>query len=186
VAKITQEPRPALYPVPAVMVSCVGRDGKPNIITIAWTGVVCSTPPMVSIAVRHGRHSFGLIRDTGDFVINIPKQDDVKAADLCGTLSGRDVDKFKEVGLTAIPADKVKSPLIKECPVNLECVVRHSLFLGSHQLFVGEVVALHVDEEHIDKQGRWDVGSLRPMAYFSGEYWTLGKPVGRQGFARKG
>ncbi|MBI4297004.1 MAG: flavin reductase family protein [Chloroflexi bacterium] len=185
-AKIQQAPKTGLYPVPMVMVSCVDSNGKPNIITIAWAGVVNSTPPMLSVALRHSRYSYGLIKQTGDFVINIPKEDQAWAADFCGQVSGRDVDKFKEAHLTPIKASLVKSPLIQECPVNLECVVKQRMDLGSHELFWGEVVATHIDEEYCDERGHWDIARLRPLAYCGGDYWSLGKLVGKHGFSRKG
>ena len=175
----------ALYPVPVVMVSCADKSGKANIITLAWVGVVCSSPPTIGIAIRPGRYSHGLIKETQEFVVNIPNLDLIKETDRCGTVSGRDVDKFKKTGLTKVPASKVKVPLIKECPVNIECKLKQILNLGTHDLFLGEVVAVHYDEEILDDSGNVDYNRARPFVYNQGEYWSLGKKVGSYGFSKK-
>jgi flavin reductase (DIM6/NTAB) family NADH-FMN oxidoreductase RutF len=175
-----------LFPTPAAMVSCAGRQGPPNIITIAWIGVVCSEPPILSVSIRPGRHSSSMIREAGDFVVNIPREEQLKELDFCGVASGRDVDKFAELGLTPIPADTVSAPLIKECPVNLECKVRDILSLGTHDMFLGEIVAVHVDEEVRNDKGEIDISKLKPIAYCpqAAQYWSLKEPIGSYGFTK--
>ena len=140
------KPGNMLYPLPVVMVSLADRDGRPNIITLAWVGTVCTNPPMVSISVRPERYSYPILKETGEFVINLTTKELAFATDYCGVKSGRDVDKFKEMGLTPIPASEVKAPMIKESPVNIECKVRQILPLGSHDMFLADVVAVHADE----------------------------------------
>ncbi len=183
-ARITKRPGTALYPVPAVLVTCVDRAGKPNIITLAWVGTVCSAPPMVGIGVRPSRYSHDLIRDGGEFVVNIPSASIVEAVDYCGHVSGADVDKFAVTGLTPLPASKVRPPLIAECPVNLECRVTQSLTLGAHTLFLGEIVAVHLDETVLD-DGSLDVRLAQPIAFANGEYWTLGDRLGTYGLSQQ-
>jgi flavin reductase (DIM6/NTAB) family NADH-FMN oxidoreductase RutF len=132
------KPGTMLCPLPVVMVTCVGREGRPNIFTVAWTGIVCTDPPMLSISVRPERYSYELLQETGEFVVNIPSVREVRATDLCGVISGREVDKFERTGLTPAPASVVSAPLIRECPVSLECRVTQTLSLGSHTLFLAE------------------------------------------------
>jgi flavin reductase (DIM6/NTAB) family NADH-FMN oxidoreductase RutF len=182
--KIQRRPATSLLPLPAVLVT-VGDGKRANIITLAWVGVVCSTPPMVGIAVRPSRHSYGLVAAAREFVVNIPRAAHAEQVDLAGIISGREVDKFAACGFTAQPAAKVGAPLIAECPVNLECVVRHQLSLGSHDLFLGEIVATHYDEEMLDSRGRPIVSKLDPFAYVEGEYWSLKEKLGAYGFSRK-
>ena len=184
-AKIPQSLRPGLVPLPCVLVTCVDKEGKPNIITIGAMSIACLEPPMLGFAVRRSRYSYGALKATGEFVVNIPSQDRLWATDYCGNHSGRDVDKFKEAELTPLPADKVKPPLIAECSINVECVVRHSLGLGSHDFFIGEVVAVHIDDQCLNEQGRWDVAKINPIAYCFGDYWSLKEMVGRSGLSRK-
>jgi flavin reductase (DIM6/NTAB) family NADH-FMN oxidoreductase RutF len=184
-AKELREVSEALYPVPVVMVSCADKNGKANIITLAWVGVVCSSPATIGIAIRPGRYSHKLIEETREFVINIPNLDLIKETDFCGVVSGRDVDKFKETGLTESPASKVRPPLIKECPVNIECKLKQVLNLGVHDLFLGEVIAVHCDEEVSGDSGKMDYSRARPFVYNQGEYWSLGKKVGTYGFSKK-
>lgn len=182
--KVSLERAAFLVPAPVLLLSCVGEDGSMNIMTLSWAGVVCQTPPIVSAALRAERFSYGLIRETGEFVLNIPPASLVRAVDFCGVVTGRDVSKFAETHLTPIPAMKVRAPMIRECPVNLECVVRNSLVLGSHVLFLAEVVALHADEEVVEN-GSVIMGRVAPLAYdpFGGDYWTLKEVVGHQGFS---
>ncbi|MGE5415838.1 MAG: flavin reductase family protein [Acidobacteriota bacterium] len=183
--KIEKKAATILYPVPTVLVSCVDEAGKPNMITLAWVGTVCSEPPMLSISVRPSRYSHKLITMTGDFVVNIPSIDQLKQTDYCGVVSGADVDKFAATGFTAIPATKVKAPLIKECPVNIECVVRQTLNLGAHDMFIGEIVATHYNEEVLDAKGRLDVNKVKPFVYNgAGEYWGIDSEVGFYGFSK--
>jgi len=172
----------ALYPIPAVMATCGEFDGVNNIITLAWAGTVCSDPPMISIGVRPSRFSYDLIKKTGEFVINLATVKEVQAMDFCGIASGRDGDKFLASGLTPERASKVKAPLIKECPVNIECVVRHIYAAGSHDVFLGEVIAVNIDET------RTAGNFLKPeeaIAYHAAGYFTLRDRVGVHGFSKK-
>jgi flavin reductase (DIM6/NTAB) family NADH-FMN oxidoreductase RutF len=179
------EPMTALMPLPAVMVSCQQQGDKPNIITIAWIGIVCSEPPMLSISIRKNRYSHHIIRDTGEFVVNITTRKLAEQTDVCGVTSGRDSDKFKLAGLTPELASKVMVPLIKECPINLECQTRTVLELGSHDMFVAEIVATHIDEGILDEDGRIDIQKLDPLVYCTKarEYWAgLTEFVGDYGY----
>ena len=183
-AKTKKKPSTYLYPVPVVMVTC-GIE-KPNIITLAWVGTVSSDPPMVGIAVRKERHSHRLIEESGEFVVNIPGDELLEATDHCGQVSGRDTDKFAATGLTPEPASEVKAPLIAECHVNMECKVREKLELGAHDLFLGEVVAVHVDEEYVDDSGRRvDYGKVKPFVLTFAEYRGLSEPLAKYGFSVK-
>ncbi len=178
-------PSTRLFPLPAALVSCVGSDGVPNIITIAWTGVVCSEPPMISISIRpKARHSYPIVKPSNEFVLNIPSASQARTVDWCGMVSGSRVRKFDESGLTPATASAVKAPLIAECPVNVECVVQHRLSLGTHDCFIGEVVAVHADEGILDGDGRISVEAVQPLAFCDGDYWTVGSRVGAYGFSR--
>lgn len=177
--KVQKPGSTALYPVPAVMVTC-GVE-RPNIITLAWVGTLCSDPPSVGIGVRLERYSHHLIAETGEFVVNVPGAGQVDAVDYCGHVSGRDVDKWAARGLTPAPASKVSVPLIAECPVALECRVTQRLTLGSHDLFVGEVLAVQLDESVLDERGRLDYAQAQPFAYLGGYYWQIGELLGRFG-----
>ena len=172
-----------LYPVPAVMVSCADREGRTDIITVAWTGTVCSSPPMVSISIRPERFSYHMIRETGEFVVNLTTEKLVRAADLCGVKSGRDTDKWKLAGLTPEKASQVAAPLIAESPVNIECRVTEVLPLGSHHMFLGEVAAVQVDASLLDESGRLDLQKAAPAVYSHGEYYGLGKLIGTFGYS---
>lgn len=172
-----------LYPLPAVMVSC-GRPGeKPNIITVAWTGTVCSSPAMVSISVRPERYSYGIIRETGEFVINLTTEKLVRAADYCGVRSGRDVDKFAQMHLTPGKCAHVAAPLIAESPVALECRVKEVLELGSHHMFVAEVLGVSVDESYLDEKGKFELNQAGLAVYSHGEYFSLGRRLGKFGYS---
>ena len=177
-------PSEALYPAPVVLVSCGDRKSS-NIITIAWCGVVCSNPPLLSISIRPSRYSHKIIKDSGDFVINIPNEDLIKKADLCGIVSGRDKDKFQLCKFTGIPSSKISSPMIEECPVNIECKLKDIIPLGTHDMFIGEVLVFHVDESAMDEKGRIYYKRLKPVVYNQGEYWNLGKKIGNYGFSGK-
>lgn len=184
-AKQTWKAGNMVYPLPAVMVSC-GREGeRPNIITVAWTGTVCTNPPMLYISVRPQRYSYDILCETGEFVINLTTKELARATDYCGVRSGRDVDKFKETGLTAIPADRVKAPVIAESPVNIECRVTEKKELGSHHMFLAEVLAVHVDERYLDENGRFRLNQSGLVAYSHGEYLELGKNIGTFGYSVK-
>jgi flavin reductase (DIM6/NTAB) family NADH-FMN oxidoreductase RutF len=177
------KPGNMLYPLPAVMVSC-GREGEtPNIITVAWAGNVCTNPPMLSISVRKDRFSHGIIKDTGEFVVNLVGKDLVKAADWCGVRSGRDYDKFKEMHLTPQKSSKVSCPGIAESPVNIECRVNKILELGSHDMIIADVLCVTVDDKYMDDKGRFDLGATDLVAYSHGEYFELGKKLGKFGYS---
>ena len=179
------KPGNMLYPLPVVMVSLADRDGRPNIITLAWVGTVCTNPPMVSISVRPERYSYPILKETGEFVINLTTKELAFATDYCGVKSGRDVDKFKEMGLTPIPASEVKAPMIKEAPVSIECRVKEIRELGSHHMFLAEVVAVHADERYMDENNRFDLNRARPLVYSHGEYLGIGKKLGTFGYSVK-
>lgn len=174
-----------LYPLPAVMVSCQRAGEKPNIITLAWTGTVCSDPVMVSISVRKERYSYDIIKETGEFVINLTTDTLARATDYCGVRSGRDHDKFAEMKLTPLPSSKVACPMIGESPVSLECKVKEIIPLGSHDMFLAEVLAVDVSKEYMDEKGRFDLNGTGLMVYSHGEYFTLGDRLGRFGFSVK-
>lgn len=172
----------ALYPVPVVLVSCADKKTKrPNIITIAWCGIVCSAPPCLNISIRASRFSYKIIKNTGDFVINIPTSRALNRVDMCGNRSGGDTDKFGLAEFTDIPSSKISSPMIKECPVNIECKLMNIVKLGSHDMFIGNVLAVHADAEIIGPDGNIDYGKADPLVYNQGEYWNLGKKIGRYG-----
>lgn len=179
------KPGNMLYPIPAVMVSCGNMDEKPNIITVAWAGTVCSSPAMVSVSIRKERYSYDLIKNSGEFVINLVNKDLVKIADYCGVKSGRDLDKFKEMKLTPMKAKEVSAPLIAESPVNIECVVKDILPLGSHDMFLAEVVSVAVDKKYMDKDGRFHLNKSGLIVYSHGEYYGLGELLGRFGYSVK-
>ena len=177
------KPGNMLYPLPAVMVSCQRPGEKPNIITLAWTGTICSSPAMVSISVRPERYSYEIIRETGEFVINLTTEKLVRATDWCGVRSGRDFDKFQEMGLTPGRSVHVAAPLIEESPVNLECRTKQVLELGSHHMFVAEVVGVDVDERYLDENGKFRLNEAGPMVYSHGEYFGLGEKLGSFGYS---
>lgn len=182
-AKQVWKPSTMLNPVPVVMVTCSDHEGKPNIITLAWTGTINSDPPMVSISVRKHRYSYELIKQRGQFVINLPSRKLTFATDYCGVKSGKDINKFEEMKLTAEKASKVEVPLIKECPVNLECVVKQVIELGSHDMFLAEVVATNVDEALLDPNGKLDLHKADLICFSHGEYYSLEKSLGFFGYS---
>lgn len=171
-----------LGPVPPVLVSC-GEGEKANLITVAWAGTVCTQPPRVSISVRPTRHSYGLIKESGEFVINLPTTALAKAVDWCGVKSGRDTDKFSAMGLHTAPASKVSCPLLAESPVCLECRVFQRIELGSHDLFLADVVAVDVDETLLDSAGKLHLEKAGLLAYAHGDYYALGKQLGKFGWS---
>ena len=172
-----------LYPLPAVMVSCKRQGEKPNIITVAWTGTVCSSPAMVSISVRKERYSYEIIKETGEFVINLVNRDIVYAADYCGVKSGRDTDKYKEMKLTPLESRFVQTPGISESPVNIECKVKQIIPLGSHDMFLAEVAGVTVDDRYMDETGKFNLNDSGLTAYSHGEYFELGKKRGTFGYS---
>ena len=181
--KETWKPGNMLYPLPAVMVSVTDGQGNDNIITVAWTGTICTNPPMVYISVRPSRYSYEMLKKTGEFVINLTTEELAFATDYCGVRSGRDVDKFKEAHLTKEPAQFVKAPMIKESPVSIECRVTEVKELGSHHMFLAQVVAVHADEDYMDENGRFDLNSAHPMVYSHGTYYGVGKQLGTFGYS---
>ena len=183
--KQTWKPGNMLYPLPAVLVTVADSEGKDNIITVAWAGTVCTNPPMVSISVRPERFSYAMLRQTGEFVINLTTEKLAYATDYCGVKSGRDVDKFEKLKLTREKADFVKGPMIAESPVSIECRVAKVEELGSHHLFLAEVVAVHADEKYMDETGRFCLDQAEPIAYSHGTYYSLGEKLGTFGYSVK-
>ncbi len=182
-AKQSWKPGNLLYPLPVVMASCQRPGEKPNIITLAWAGTVCSNPPMVSVSLQKTRHSYGIIRETGEFVINLVTKDLTFAADYCGVRSGRDVDKFAEMHLTPLPSRIVAAPGIAESPVNLECRVKQVIALGSHDMFVAKIVGVTVDDAYMDEAGKFHLNSAELTAYSHGAYFRLGEKLGKFGYS---
>ena len=182
-AKEIWKPGNMLYPLPVVMVSVADKEGRNNILTVAWAGTVCTNPAMVSISVRPERYSYPILKETGEFVINLTTKELVYATDYCGVKSGRDVDKFKEMHLTAAPASVVKAPLIAESPVNIECKVREVLALGSHDMFLADVVAVHADEKYMDENRKFHLEKAEPIVYSHGTYFECGAPLGTFGYS---
>ena len=180
-AKQTWKPGNMLYPLPAVMVSVTDGEGNDNIITVAWAGTVCTNPPMVSISVRPTRFSYDMICKTKEFVLNLTTEELAYATDYCGVRSGREVDKFQELHLTKEKADHVKAPMIGEAPVNIECKVKKIEKLGSHHMFLAEVVAVHADEAYMDKNNKFQLNQSKLMVYSHGEYLGVGKNLGTVG-----
>ena len=180
------KPGNMLYPVPAVMVSC-GREGeKPNIITIAWAGTICSDPAMVSISVRPERYSYPIIRGTKEFVINLTTKELAYATDWCGVKSGREIDKFKEMKLTADKAQTLEfAPIIVESPVNIECKVQDIVKLGSHDMFIAEVTGVQISSEYMNESGKFELNKLGLVAYSHGEYYEFGNKIGKFGYSVK-
>ena len=174
-----------VYPLPAVMVSTADKEGNTNIFTVAWTGTVCTNPAMVYISVRPERYSYHMIEESGEFVINLTTEALTYATDYCGVRSGKDVDKFKEMGLTAIPASVVKAPMIGESPVNIECKVREIKPLGSHDMFLADVVAVHADEKYMDEKHKFHLEQAEPIIYSHGTYFACGEQLGTFGYSVK-
>ncbi|MCR5626092.1 MAG: flavin reductase family protein [Lachnospiraceae bacterium] len=172
-----------LYPVPAVLVSLRDKEGRDNLITVAWAGTVCSDPAMLSISVRKERYSHHILKETGEFVVNLSTSKIIRAVDLCGVKSGRDTDKFKLTGLTKGKAVKIDCPIVEESPVNIECKVRQILELGTHDMFIAEVLNVQVDESLLNERGALKLEKANLIAYSHGDYFTLGKKVGSFGYS---
>ena len=172
-----------VYPVPAVMVSCSRENEKPNIITTAWCGTVVSTPAMAYVSIRPERYSYNIIKETGEFVLNLVTKDLVFATDYCGVKSGRDVDKFADMKLTPLPSQHIKAPGIAESPVNIECKVKEIIPLGTHDMFLAEVMGVTVDDKYMDETGKFNLNSSGLIAYSHGEYFKLGEKVGSFGYS---
>ena len=173
-----------LAPVPPVMVSCGDMDGS-NIITVAWTGIINSDPPKTYISVRPSRHSYNIIKEKGEFVINLTPSRLIRTADYCGVYTGKNVDKFSKCKLTKEEANEVSAPLIGECPVSLECKVTDVVKLGTHDMFIADIVAVDVEEELIDEKGKLHLEKAGLAAYAHGDYFALGKKIGSFGFSTK-
>lgn len=195
-AKQSWKPGNMLYPLPAVMVSCQypagesdpectnpALDGKPNIITVAWAGTVCTNPPMLSISVRPERYSYHILEASREFVVNLTTEQLVRATDFCGVRSGKEIDKFKEMHLTPLPSKEISAPGIAESPVNIECRVREIKPLGSHTLFLSDVVNVTIDEAYLTETGKFDLNASGLLAYSHGEYFLLGKKLGTFGYS---
>ena len=181
--KQSWKPGNMLYPLPVVLVSAADEEGNTNVLTVAWAGTVCSDPPMVSVSIRPDRHSYRMIKETGEFVINLTTEELAYAADYCGVVSGRDADKFKNMHLTPVKGDVVKAPLIKESPVNIECIVKDIKSLGSHDMFIAQVAAVHVDEKYMDTKNKFHLEDAHPIVYSHGIYMSLGKKIGTFGYS---
>lgn len=179
------KPGNMLYPLPAVLISVADKQGKSNIFTVAWTGTVCSDPAMVSISVRPERYSYHMLQETGEFVLNLTTRELAFATDYCGVKSGRDIDKWKEMNLTPLPAQQVTAPLIAQSPVNIECKVTQVIPLGTHDMFLAEVAVVHAEESYMDEKGRFDLSKAEPIVYSHGIYYTLGEELGRFGYSVK-
>lgn len=182
-AKQSWKPGNMLYPVPAVMVSCQRENEKPNIITVAWAGTICTNPAMLSISVRPERYSYNIIKETKEFVVNLVTSDLAYATDYCGVKSGRDVDKFKEMNLHKSISKVVKAPGIEESPVNIECCVKEIKELGSHHMFIAEVVSVNIEDKYMDKTGKFNLNKAGLVSYSHGEYFELGKKLGKFGYS---
>lgn len=182
-AKQSWKPGNMLYPVPAVLVSCRDKEGNDNVLTVAWAGTICSDPAMLSISVRKERYSHSMIKETGEFVVNLTTKELLKATDYCGVKSGRDEDKFEAVGLTKGEAEKVNVPIIMESPVNIECKVKQVMELGSHDMFVAEVVNVQISEEYMDEKGAFHLNDAQLIAYSHGQYYSLGEKLGTFGYS---
>lgn len=183
-AKQIWKPGNMVYPLPAVMVSTADREGNDNIITVAWTGTVCTNPAMLYISVRPERYSYHMLRESGEFVVNLTTEKLAKATDWCGVRSGRDFDKWKEMHLTRGKAEKLTyAPIIQESPVNIECKVTEVQELGSHHMFLAKVEAVQVDESYMNETGKFELNDTQLLAYSHGEYYTLGKKLGTFGYS---
>jgi flavin reductase (DIM6/NTAB) family NADH-FMN oxidoreductase RutF len=174
-----------IYPLPAVLVTCRSKSGEDNVFTVAWTGTVCTNPPMAYISVRPSRYSYNMIKETGEFVINLTTEEMAKATDYCGVTSGRDVDKFQRCGLHKEEADEVNVPMLVESPVNIECRVREAHEYGSHTMFVADVICVHADEKYMNESGRFELEKSNPLAYSHGTYFGLTSPKGTFGYSVK-
>lgn len=184
--KVSKGPAVVLLPVPTVLVTCRQEGKEPNMITIAWTGIMNSEPPVIYISVRPvDRYSYNLIKESGEYVINIPSVEQARVVDYCGTVSGHEVNKFKETGLTPVPASQVKAPLIAECPVNVECRVKQIIPLGSHDAFVADVLAVHYNEDVLNEKGRPEVDKIKPYGFCLGEYRAVADKLGFHGYSKK-
>lgn len=180
--KVTWKPGTMLSPLPPVLVSC-GTSDKPNVMTVAWTGIICSDPVLTYVSIRPSRHSYNIIKESGEFVINLPTWKMVSAVDFCGVRSGKDMDKFKETGLTPVPCTQLSAPQIDEAPVSIECKLKSVTAYGTHDMFLAEVVAVNVDENYIDENGALNLEKAGLLAFAHGKYYSLGRQLGTFGFS---
>ncbi len=177
------KPGTMIYPLPAVLVSCGAAPDEYNLLTVAWTGTICSEPPMCYVSIRRERHSYDIIRRNMAFVINLTTEELARATDWCGVRSGRQYDKFKEMGLTPVPARLVQAPIVDEASVNIECRVREIISLGSHDMFLADVVNVQADDRYLDPEsGKLDLAAARPLVYDHGKYYGLGQEIGKFGW----
>ncbi len=184
-AKINWKPGTMIYPLPAVMVTCGSTPETQNVLTIAWTGTICSDPPMCYISVRKSRHSHAVLMQEKEFVINLTTEELARATDWCGVRSGKDYDKFKEMGLTPGKASVVKVPIIEESPLCIECKVTEVKELGTHDMFIAEVVNVMADEAYFDEKGAFRLQDSKLLAYSHGHYYKMGEELGHFGFSVK-
>lgn len=177
------KPGNMIYPLPAVLVTVSDNEGNDNVLTIGWTGTVCTNPAMAYISVRPSRHSYNMLKETGEFVINLTTKELTYATDYCGVKSGRDEDKLKAMKLTKEKAQYVKVPLIKESPVNIECKVIDIIPCGSHDMFLAKVLCVHADKEYMDETGKFDLSKAKPIVYSHGYYYATGEKLGKFGYS---
>lgn len=178
------KPGTMIYPLPAVLVSCGATEEEYTVFTVAWTGTLCTNPPMCYISVRPERHSYDIIRRNGEFVINLTTEDMAFATDWCGVKSGRDYRKFEEMKLTPVPGTEVKAPIVAEAPVSIECRVKQIVPLGSHDMFVADVVNVQADDRFLNAEtGKFELEKANPLIYLHGGYYGLGKRIGKFGWA---
>lgn len=181
-SKLKWKPGTMVYPLPPVMVSC-GNMENSNILTVAWTGIICTDPAMTYVSIRKERYSYDIIKSSGEFVINLASSDLARTVDFCGVKSGKTIDKFKECHLTKEQGSEISAPMIKECPINIECRVKEIKELGTHDMFIAEILAVNVDEKYLDKTGRFDMEACNLLAYSHGQYYSLGERLGKFGFS---
>ena len=181
-SKLKWKPGTMVYPLPPVLVSC-GNIENSNIITVAWTGIICTDPAMTYVSIRKERHSYNIIKESGEFVINLASADLAKQVDYCGVKSGKLVDKFKECNFTKEQGTETNVPMIKECPISIECRLREVKELGTHDMFMADILAVNVDKKYLDETGRFDMRACNLLAYSHGHYYSLGQELGKFGFS---
>lgn len=182
-AKQQWKPGNMVYPLPAVMVSCGDKEGNKNVLTAAWTGTICSDPAMVYVSVRKSRYSHHMIMETGEYVINLTTETLARATDFVGVRSGRDMDKFEAMHLTPVMGTLQYAPMIEESPVCIECIVEQVMELGTHDMFIAKVKHVYADEKYMDESGRFDLAKAKPLVYSHGQYYGVGKHIGKFGFS---
>lgn len=183
--KIDWKPGTMIYPLPALLVSCGSSPGNYNLLTVAWAGTICTNPAMCYISVRPERHSYELIKESMEYVINLTTEELARATDWCGVRSGRDYRKFEETRLTPLPAKCVKAPIVAESPLSIECRVKEIVSLGSHDMFISDVLNVQADDRLLDSEGKWHLDQSHPLVYLHGAYYGLGELIGRFGFSVK-